>query len=102
MEGISVIDLTFISKNLNNKYINHFNWKIDPTIHSGSDHEIIFFDFITSQEIVFNPVRNTPYNLEKVDWKLFSEKINKFNLENKSELDLKNISEESLEKEALL
>ena len=60
----SIIDLTFISQNLENKLI---NWTINKDESTESDHEIIRFDLITSvQNVVSNPL-SIKYNLTKAN-----------------------------------
>ena len=65
----SVIDLTLVTKNLNNKL--NLMWEISEKA-SGSDHAIIQFSvYIDNGNLVENPLYSNQYNFEKVDWKKF-------------------------------
>ena len=60
----SIIDLTFISQNLENKLT---NWAINKDESTESDHEIIRFDLIT---LIHNVVSNSlfiKYNFSKAN-----------------------------------
>ena len=95
----SVIDLVFISKGLENLYK---DWEIRPDTSSGSDHEILLFSILNEDNMTNNPICQMPYNLEKADWKAFSEKLLK--LENEPEFQWEYKQEPidiKLEKEAL-
>src|SRR5215469_13215936 len=73
MKSLSVIDLVFISQGLQSK---HIDWEINHEIASGSDHEILLYSIVESNKsLVENPVYQIPYNLEKADWKKFSQKL---------------------------
>jgi len=61
----SIIDLTFVTKELNNMFI---NWEINEDKVTDSDHEIILFSInIDSDNLIENPVYNSQYNFEKAD-----------------------------------
>ena len=61
----TIIDLTFVTKELNNMFI---NWEINEDKVTDSDHEIIIFSInIDSGNLVENPVYNSQYNFEKAD-----------------------------------
>ena len=97
---ISVIDLTFAFKNLNNNL--HIVWEISEQV-SGSDHIIIQFSInIDNENLVENPLYNNQYNFEKADWKKFENDLiltaNKDEFQ--TQLDNSIISSEILEKEA--
>jgi len=65
MKSLSVINLVFISQGLQSK---HIDWEINHEIASGSDHEILLYSIVESNEsLVENPVYQMLYNLEKVD-----------------------------------
>ena len=69
----SVIDLAFATQNL---YQLISDWYIDESNASGSDHEIIKFYIRTKKtELVDNSLCSDYFNLNKADWKLFSEEI---------------------------
>jgi len=71
--SLSVIDLVFVSQGLIRK---HIDWEIDKGIASGSDHEILLYSIVLSNDdLIANPAYQMPYNLEKADWKAFSEKL---------------------------
>jgi hypothetical protein len=72
MTSLSIIDLVFISPRLRQK---HIEWEIDHEIASGSDHEILLYSIVESNNLVQNPIYDMPYNLEKADWKVFSQKL---------------------------
>jgi len=72
MTSLSVIDLVFISQGLSSK---HIDWEINPEIASGSDHEILLYSIVESDDLVENPAYKMHYNLEKADWKVFSQKL---------------------------
>ena len=72
MTSLSVIDLVFISPRLGQK---HIEWEINHEIASGSDHEILLYSIVESNNLVQNPIYDMPYNLEKADWKVFSQKL---------------------------
>ena len=62
----SIIDLTFISAELNESLT---NWFIDDEEASGSDHEIIRFSVkLGTEELTENPLYANQYNFEKADW----------------------------------
>jgi hypothetical protein len=61
----SVIDLTFISSELNEKSC---TWYIDDQETSGSHHAVIQFSFqMDDQELVENPLFSNQFNFEKAD-----------------------------------
>jgi Endonuclease-reverse transcriptase len=61
----SIIDLTFVTKNLNELLI---NWEISNELKTGSDHEIILFSInIDNGNLVENPLYNSQYNFKKAD-----------------------------------
>ncbi len=96
----SIINLTFISKNLSNKL--HSFWEISEQ-NSGSNHMIIQFTiYIDNENLIENPLYNNQYNFDKADWKQF--KIDLVNAANTDEfqthLDNSIISLDILEKEA--
>jgi hypothetical protein len=65
----SVIDLAFVTKNLNQMSI---EWEISEQIVTSSDHEAIQFSInIDSGNLVENPLYKSQYNFEKADWKGF-------------------------------
>ena len=67
----SVIDLAFATQKL---YSLISDWHIDESNASGSDHEIIKFYIRTNAtELVDNPLCSEHFNLNKADWKKFSE-----------------------------
>ncbi len=69
----SVIDLAFATQNL---YSLISDWHVDENNASGSDHEIIKFNIRTkATELVENPLCSEFFNLNKADWKLFSEEL---------------------------
>jgi len=72
MTSLSVIDLVFISQGLLRK---HIDWEINQEIASGSDHEILLYSIVESDDLVENPAYQMLYNLEKADWKAFSQKL---------------------------
>src|SRR5215469_14137070 len=72
MESLSVIDLVFVSQGLMRK---HIDWEIDQETASGSDHEILLYSIVESDDLVENPAYQMLYNLEKADWKAFSQKL---------------------------
>jgi ribonuclease HI len=51
------------------------DWEINQEIASGSDHEILLYSIVGSNDLVQNPIFQMPYNLEKADWKAFSQKL---------------------------
>jgi len=67
-----VIDLVFVSQGLSTK---HIDWEIDQEIASGSDHQILLYSIVESNDLVVNPAHQMLYNLEKADWKAFSQKL---------------------------
>ena len=80
-KSISVIDLTFISQKIENRLI---NWAVDENESTGSDHEIIRFDLITSfKNLVSNLNTSSKHNLNKVNW----EDFNKFILTKSDEFE---------------
>src|SRR5215469_12605195 len=70
--SLSVIDLVFVSQGLISK---HIDWEIDQEVASGSDHEILLYSIVESDDLVENPAYESLYNLEKADWKAFSQKL---------------------------
>jgi hypothetical protein len=76
MTSRSVIDLVFTSIGLQSKYI---EWEINQELASGSDHEILLYSILGEEDLVANPNYKMPYNLEKADWKAFSEKLLELN-----------------------
>jgi len=69
----SIIDLSFATQKL---YHLVSDWHIDESNASGSDHEIIKFYIRTNAiKLVDNPLCSQFFNLNKADWKLFSEEI---------------------------
>ena len=62
----SVIDLTFATRSVNDSVV---NWKIDEEANSGSDHEVISFELITSTSNITNYATTlaNKYNLQKAD-----------------------------------
>src|SRR5215469_2873189 len=72
MTSLSVIDLVFVSQGLISK---HIDWEIDQEVASGSDHEILLYSIVESDDLVENPAYQMLYNLEKADWKAFSKKL---------------------------
>jgi ribonuclease HI len=72
MTSTSVIDLVFTSIGLQNRYI---EWEINQETASGSDHEILLYSILGDENLVENPTYQMLYNLEKADWKAFSEKL---------------------------
>ena len=69
----SVIDLSFATQKL---YSLISDWHIDELNASGSDHEIIIFSIRTkATELVDNLLCSEFFNLNKADWKLFSEEL---------------------------
>src|SRR5438034_403159 len=96
---IILLDLTFVTKELNNMFI---NWEINEDKVTDSDHEIILFSInIDSGNLVENPVYNSQYNFEKADWKIFAEElILQSNKEEfASNINITQISKEMLETE---
>ena len=90
----SIIDLAFASQSIIADIV---NWHIDYDAATGSDHEVIRFDLLTSQvELVDNPM-NAPYNLAKANW----EEFDKYLCDN-SELWLGKIANANLEQKAVL
>src|SRR5436190_9071938 len=95
----SVINLTFVSKNLTNKL--HIFWEINEQT-SGSNHVIIQFTIhINNGNLVENPLYSNQYNFNKVDWKQFENNLIKYANMNEFQIDLDNliISVNVLEKE---
>src|SRR5215469_16766783 len=72
MTSLSVIDLVFISQGLSTK---HIEWEMDQGVASGSDHQILLYSIVESDDLVENPAHQMLYNLEKADWKAFSQKL---------------------------
>jgi len=70
--SLSVIDLVFVSQRLISK---HIDWEINQEVASGSDHEILLYSIVESDDLVENPAYERLYNLEKADWKAFSQKL---------------------------
>ena len=69
----SIIDLSFATQEL---YSLVSDWHIDESNASDSDHEIIIFHIRTkATELVDNPLCSEFFNLNKADWKLFSEEL---------------------------
>ena len=64
MTSLSVIDLVFVSQGLSSK---HIDWEINQEIASGSDHEILLYSIVESDDLVENPAYQMLYNLEKAD-----------------------------------
>src|SRR5260370_30953831 len=100
--SLSVIDLVFISPRLRQK---HIEWEIDHDTASGSDHEILLYSIVESNNLVQNPIYDMPYNLEKADWKVFSQKLleldqsNEFKwgyIESDADLDYIGLEQEAL------
>lgn len=97
----SVIDLSFVTKNINNNLL--IDWQISDEITTGSDHEVILFSInLNVENLVENPLYNSQYNFDKADWKCFKEKL--LTLKNQeefqSQIDNSVTSENELEKEA--
>ena len=44
-----------------------FFWQIDGNVNTGSDHEVILFSIQSEGNLVENPLKEIPYNLEKAD-----------------------------------
>ena len=50
------------------------NWSIDTEAATGSNHEVIRFDIIASENQSINPLSTAiKYNLKKADWKKFDQ-----------------------------
>jgi len=69
MRNISIIDLVFVIKALNQS--KSIFWQIDENVNTRSDHEVILFSIQSEGNLVENLLRKMPYNLEKADWKEF-------------------------------
>lgn len=66
LKSLSVIDLDFISADLNNKYI--VQSQIAEEV-SGSDHEIIKITIeLNEKQLIENPLHSNQYKLDNVDW----------------------------------
>jgi Endonuclease-reverse transcriptase len=78
MSSTSIIDLVFMSERLAREAI---EWDIKDELASGSDHEILIYSILDSRALVQNPIYQAPYNLQKADWKAFSEKLQELDLE---------------------
>ena len=69
----SVINLSFVTQRLHSKIS---DWYIDESNASGSDHELIRFSIRTeATRLVENPIHTGYFNLNKADWKVFSEAL---------------------------
>lgn len=66
----SVIDLTFATMELEPEVV---NWCIDDHSHTGSDHVVIRYDVISSQEISPEVPATAKYNWKKANWEKFGE-----------------------------
>jgi len=73
MRNISIIDLAFTTKALNQS--KSIFWQIDENVNTGSDHEVILFSIQSEGNLVENPLGKMPYNLEKADWKEFDREL---------------------------
>src|SRR6266487_1058313 len=67
MRNISIIDLAFATKALNQS--KSIFWQIDENVNTESDHEVILFSIQSEGNLVENPLGRMPYNLEKEEWK---------------------------------
>ena len=96
---ISVIDLAFITKNLNQLYT---EWEISDQLVTGSDHEAILFMInIDNKNLVENPLYNNQYNFDKADWNGFKDDLLLYEKEEfHSQIDNSEISTSLLESEA--
>ena len=72
MTSLLVINLVFVSQGLSSK---HIEWEINPKIASGSDHKILLYSIVESDDLVENLAYKMLYNLDKADWKVFSQKL---------------------------
>ncbi len=73
MRNISIIDLAFATKALNQS--KSIFWQIDENVNTKSDHEVILFSIQSEGNLVKNLLRKMPYNLEKADWKEFNKEL---------------------------
>lgn len=96
----SVIDLAFVTKDLNRMLI---EWEISEQIVTDSDHEVIQFSInIDNGNLVENLLYKSQYNFEKANWKgfknnlLLEEKKEEFH----SQIDNSEVSVSLLENEA--
>ncbi len=69
MRNISIIDLIFATKALNQS--KSIFWQIDENVNTKSNHEVILFSIQSEGNLVENLLGKMPYNLEKADWKEF-------------------------------
>ena len=67
MRNISIINLAFATKALNQS--KSIFWQINENVNTRSDHEVILFSIQSEGNLVENPLKKIPYNLEKADWK---------------------------------
>ncbi len=73
MRNISIIDLAFATKALNQS--KSIFWQINENVNTRSDHEVILFSIQSEGNLVENPLGKMPYNLEKADWKEFHKEL---------------------------
>lgn len=94
----SVIDLTFISPELNT---NQTEWFIDKEEDSGSDHELIKFSIdFRLENLVENPIHSSQYKLDKADWDKINKDLEKMKLESQFQWNITEYTAENLENEA--
>src|SRR6266511_1969219 len=73
MRNISIINLAFTTKALNQS--KSIFWQIDENVNTKSDHKVILFSIQSEGNLVENPLKKMPYNLEKADWKEFNREL---------------------------
>ena len=93
----SVIDLVFSTHELS-QYI---SWWKDSEYTVGSEHDMIFFSIARESALVENPIYTCQYNFDKADWKKLNESILSEQDNEEFRWSLTELSEESLELEAL-
>ena len=71
-EYTSVLDLAFATPTITAQIC---NWQVREDQATGSDHEVIQFDWLFSNRNLVESPFTAPYNLLKADWKLFSKEM---------------------------
>ena len=97
MTRVSVIDLTFSTKNISQ----YTSWWKDSEYDIDSQHDMIFFSVARESDVlVENSIYSCQYNFEKADWKNLIKDISTEQNNEEFSWSSKELSAESLKSEA--